>query len=228
MRVCSSVFCWFLVFFFFSKTGVFPKSFVKPPDEGSGVLGVSGGEESTARSSRSGWNKETTSAKTLHQLEETIAELRKALETEQATTAALRKANSELELHLAAKKDDAADVGAVSSTLVEDFKLQLEKRKVEIAELTAKKKKYKKHARAMDQRVKELKAIKGGRFFYVLFQFLTAAVIPPQKMAAAAMQVKWKIYKHSMLLWKRNSKRYQKSTQIWNLNWESWRKKTAS
>ena len=121
------------------------------------------------------------SGKSASMLEDTIADLKRQLQMESQANADLRKAKASLESiiansgkstqALAASEEEKRGLqqelqrvqselkasGSGSGTLLEDLKNQLDKKKAEVADLNAKKNKYKKHAKAADARNKELK-----------------------------------------------------------------------
>ena len=82
------------------------------------------------------------------QLEQALADARRQLAAETALVAELRKSKASLESIVASSgKAAGGGGGAADSTLVEDLRAQLEKKRAEVADLTAKKNKYKKHAK---------------------------------------------------------------------------------
>ncbi len=140
------------------QSGLFPRSFVRNPDEGSQLvvprkqLGPGGDDEADrlreqlAEAQRQ--LKQAGSSERTAELEQALAEAKKQAAAESQIAAELRKGKAALEGILAATGKATAPAGGASdSTLIEDLKAQLDKKKAEVADLTAKKNKYKKHAR---------------------------------------------------------------------------------
>ena len=80
-----------------------------------------------------------------------VQDLRKQLALERQVVADLKKSKASLESII------ASSAGEAQSTLLEDLKKQLDEQKAEIEDLTAKKNKYKKHAKQADGKLKDLK-----------------------------------------------------------------------
>jgi hypothetical protein len=126
------------------KAGTFPRSFVRNPDEGSqlvapkrSLVAASGGEEAES-------------------LKAELADVKKQLAAETNLCTELKKSKAALEGIIAARGGTAA-TNVVDSSMVEELKKELERKKAEVADLTSKKNKYKKHAKTADAKLKGLK-----------------------------------------------------------------------
>lgn len=97
--------------------------------------------------------------KSVGDLERQVGDVRKQLALESQLVADLKASKAALEGIIAAKSSNAT---GADSTLVDDLRAQLEKKKAEVVELNLKKNKYKKHAKNADQKVKEMKKVGGG------------------------------------------------------------------
>jgi hypothetical protein len=154
----------------FCKSGLFPRSFVRNPDEGSQVVAGSrkslgpgfGGDNEEAAGLREQLAEAQRQIKAADRgaLEQALADARRQLAAESQLVAELRKSKASLESIVASSGKGGP--ATADSTLVEDLRAQLERKRAEIADLTAKKNKYKKHAKAADVKLKELKKKEGA------------------------------------------------------------------
>ncbi len=132
------------LFLFVFQSGTFPRSFVRNPDDGSQLVSpkIVGG---------SSLNGNKSDGASLELLRSELAEVKKQLAAETSLNAELKKSKSALEGIIASSGKGGA---VADSSALEELKKDLERKKAEIADLTAKKNKYKKHAKAADTKLK--------------------------------------------------------------------------